>query len=96
MARGGAYLDKRLLTADFLRAVRRRMQGRDPLTGILESELFGAAPRVKGQPRLVTRTGSNAGTRNSSLPCASTLSAAFAQASPPSTARLRPRLPLPA
>ena len=51
MTRGGAYLEKRLLATDFLRAVRRRMQSRDPLTGILDSVLFGEAPRVKGQPR---------------------------------------------
>lgn len=34
-ARAGAYLEGRAAVADFVKAVRRRMQGRDPLTGDL-------------------------------------------------------------
>lgn len=34
-ARAGAYLEGRASAADFVKAVRRRMQGRDPLTGSL-------------------------------------------------------------
>ena len=49
--RGGAYLERRLGAADFVRCVRRRMQGRDPLSGAPEEELFGALPSLPGAPR---------------------------------------------
>jgi hypothetical protein len=51
MVRGGAYLERRAAAVDFVRAVRRRMQSRDPLTGLpLDALLGGAPPRVPGQP----------------------------------------------
>jgi leucine-rich repeat protein SHOC2 len=36
LSRAGSYLENRASADDFVRAVRRRMQGKDPLTGILE------------------------------------------------------------
>ena len=51
VARGGAYMSRRLGCNDFVRAVRRRLQKRDPLTGIPEAELFGAVEGVPGAPR---------------------------------------------
>ena len=49
--RGGAYLERRLNSSDFVRCVRRRLQGRDPLTGIYEDELYGELPGLPGAPR---------------------------------------------
>ena len=49
--RGGAYLERRLKAGDFVRCVRRRLQGRDPLTGLLEEDLYGALPALPGAPR---------------------------------------------
>jgi hypothetical protein len=46
--RGGAYLERRLGGQDFIRAVRRRLQGRDPLTGLYEDDLYGHLPRIPG------------------------------------------------
>ena len=51
MTRGGAYLERRAIATEFVRAVRRRMQGRDPITGFLEVNLFGSVPPVPGQPK---------------------------------------------
>jgi len=48
--RGGGYLERRLVSRDFVRAVRRRIQGRDPLTGIPEEDLYGVVPSAPGAP----------------------------------------------
>jgi hypothetical protein len=44
-------VSRRLGCNDFVRAVRRRLQKRDPLTGIPEEELFGAVEGVPGAPK---------------------------------------------
>lgn len=42
LERAGSYIESRLTAHDFVRCVRRRMQGKDPITGLLETELFNA------------------------------------------------------